>query len=398
MTMHESLTPMLESGPAGRRAVGRALLATGTCIALALLIVKTWDALTPYILGLTVAYLLMPLVRWFETRLPATGRLARARHAIATMLTFIALLVVVVILAAILMDPVIDQTKELFNSLEAYWNGILTDYPTFRDWYADVFPPKVQVWVQDHLDDLGRALIDAAVGMLRSVVTTFGGVLSGFLSLVMVPLFVIYFVLNLEGLDTRLRRQLPASWADDAIAVVSIFNRIFGSYSRGVIFEAVIVGFITGFGYWAIGVNLWAALGVIAFAGEIVPILGPWIAFFISFPVVLATQPEKAIPAVALFGVIQLLEGWIIAPRIQGHSVDFSASATLVILAVGGALGGGLGVVIAMPTAAIIRAFIVYADRRLSGMTPAEAVAGVVTTDDESRAEEGSIDPGGELR
>ena len=63
---------------------------------------------------------------------------------------------------------------------------------------------------------------------------------------------------------------------------MAIFNRIFGSYSRGVIFEAVLVGFITGFGYWVIGVDLWAALGVIAFAGEIVPILGPWIAFLIS--------------------------------------------------------------------------------------------------------------------
>jgi predicted PurR-regulated permease PerM len=237
----------------------------------------------------------------------------------------------------------------------------------------------VQLWVQDHLDDLGRAIIDSAVGLVRSVIRSFGGVLSGFLALVMIPLFVIYFVIDLDGIETRLRRQLPNGWADDAVALVSIFNRTLGSYSRGVIFEAILVGFITGFGYWAIGVSLWAALGVIAFAGEIVPILGPWIAFLISFPVVLATQPEKAIPAILLFGVIQMLEGWIIAPRIQGHSVDFSASATLIILAIGGSLGGGLGVVIAMPTAAIIRAFIVYADRRFSGMTSVEAIAGFVT-------------------
>jgi predicted PurR-regulated permease PerM len=213
----------------------------------------------------------------------------------------------------------------------------------------------------------------------------------------MIPLFVVYFVLDLDGIDTRLRRQLPDAWTEDAVALVAIFNRIFGSYTRGVIFEAILVGFITGFGYWVIGVELWAALGVIAFAGEIVPILGPWIAFFISFPVVLATQPEKAIPAVALFGIIQLLEGWIIAPRIQGHSVDFSASASLVILAIGGALGGGLGVVISMPTAAIIRAILVYADRRLSGMTTAEAVVGIVTeveTSEDNTAFDLQTEPG----
>ncbi|MEZ4495308.1 MAG: hypothetical protein R2845_00670 [Thermomicrobiales bacterium] len=51
---------------------------------------------------------------------------------------------------------------------------------------------------------------------------------------------------------------------------------------------------ITGLGYWFIGVELALALAVVAFAGEIVPILGPWIAFFILFPVIPATQPDRA--------------------------------------------------------------------------------------------------------
>ena len=397
MTVPEPATLVVEPEKTDRRAMGRAALALVACIGMLLIVITTWEALSPYILGLTVAYLLLPLVRWFEQLLPARGRLERFRHAIATLLTFAVLVVAAVILAAILVGPIVDQTKEVSESLSTYWNGILADYPTFRDWYEDVVPPDVQVWVQNHLDELGRAIVTTATDILRSVVTTFGGVLSGFLALVMVPLFIVYFLLDLDGIGTRLRRQLPAAWTDDAIAAVTIFNRIFGSYSRGVIFEAILVGFITGFGYWIIGVDLWAALGVIAFAGEIVPILGPWIAFIISFPVVLATQPEKAIPAIALFGVIQLLEGWIIAPRIQGHSVDFSASATLIILAIGGALGGGLGVVIAMPTAAIIRAFFVYGDRRLSGMTTVEALVGI-GTDAGEPSDHGSLDAGEKAR
>jgi predicted PurR-regulated permease PerM len=378
MTMIESAVPVVESSSVHRRTAGRAALAILTGLGLLLLVVSTWEALAPFILGLTIAYLVLPLVRWFEARLPKEGRLAGARHALATLLTSLVLVIFVVILASILLDPIVDQTKIVFSSFSIYWNDILDRYPSFRSWYQDVVPPEIQAWAQDHFDELGRTIIETAVGLLRSIITSFGGVLSGFLALVMVPLFVVYFVLDLDGIDSRLRRQLPDAWLNDAVALVAIFNRIFGSYSRAVIFEAVLVGFITGFGYWAIGVSLWAALGVIAFAGEIVPILGPWIAFLISFPVVLATQPEKAIPAVALFGIIQMLEGWIIAPRIQGHSVDFSASATLIILAIGGSLGGGLGVVISLPSAAIIRAFLVYADRRLSGMTPVHALVGIV--------------------
>ena len=134
------------------------------------------------------------------------------------------------------------------------------------------------------------------------------------------------------------------------------------------------MGFITGFGYWIIGVDVFLPLGVLAMIGEIVPIIGPWLAFLVSFPVVLATQPELAIPAMVLFGVIQMLEGWFIAPQIQGNSNDFTNSGTLVILAIGGALGGALGVVLALPVAGLIRAISVYTYRRLQGSNPDHAV------------------------
>ena len=98
--------------------------------------------------------------------------------------------------------------------------------------------------------------------------------------------------------------EFPRAWAGDALALVHIFSRVIGSYTRGVIIESIIVGVITGLGYYLIGVQVWLPLGVIAFIGEIVPIIGPWIAFFISLPVILATQPDKAVLALGLFVVI----------------------------------------------------------------------------------------------
>ena len=160
--------------------------------------------------------------------------------------------------------------------------------------------------------------------------------------------------------------------------VLRIADRLMASYTHGVLVSSVVVGMITGFGYWIIGVELWLALGVIAFLGEIVPILGPWIAFFISFPVILVTQPEKAIPAIVIFGVIQALEGWFISPRIQADSIEFPTAVVLVALAIGGAVAGGIGVVLALPVAAIARALLVYTMRRLNGVRPARAAMGIL--------------------
>ena len=193
-------------------------------------------------------------------------------------------------------------------------------------------------------------------------------------AIIAVPLFVIYFLIDEPKITRQIRGQFPRAWAGDALALVHIFNRVFGSYTRGVIIESIIVGIITGLGYYLIGVQVWLPLGVIALIGEIVPIIGPWIAFFISLPVILATQPDKAVLALGLFVVIQILEGWFLAPRIQGGSVNFTPSATLVALAVGGAIGGPLGVILALPAAALMRDIAFYTSYRAGGFSPAEAM------------------------
>jgi predicted PurR-regulated permease PerM len=356
----------------------RHLFAIAVLVAVAILLWSVVDALGPYVLGLLLAYLLLPIVHLIEGRLPAGGRLGAARRPVAALLTAVLTLVAVVLLIAFLLEPVMEQTADLLKALPTYWDQLLAKYGTFSAWYADNVPAETQVWIEEHIGDISKAVIGGTLALVGFLFNLGGSAISALSALVMVPLFVVYFLIDEKRIPARLRHQLPEAWADDAVAVYGLANGILGTYTRGVVVEAVIVGFITGGGYWLIGVDLYLPLGVIAFAGEIIPILGPWIAFFISFPVVLVTQPELAIPAVLLFGVIQLLEGWIIAPKIQGESVDFSASTTLVILAIGGALGGGFGMLIALPVAALARALIVYVTRRLSGVAPGEAAVGLI--------------------
>ena len=173
----------------------------------------------------------------------------------------------------------------------------------------------------------------------------------------------------------QVRGEFPRAWAGDALALVRIFSRVFGSYTRGVIVESIIVGVITGLGYYLIGVQVWLPLGVIALIGEIVPIIGPWIAFFISLPVILATQPDKTVLALGLFVVIQILEGLFLAPRIQGGSVNLTPAATLIALAIGGVIGGPLGVILALPAVALMREIALYTSYRAGGLSPAEAMS-----------------------
>ena len=338
-------------------------------ILLGVLLTIVWfarDAMAPYLLAFLLIYMLLPVVRWVERWLPSHGRLANLSRPIAAIGTAIATIVLILVLLGILLDPIIDQTSELLTSFSEYWSTLQADHENFRDAYDAIVPERLQAWIDGNVARVGQALLNGAAGMVSWLLNTTGSLIDTGMALVAIPLFVIYYLIDEKQTARTLRIQLPKAWSDDLVAMVAITDRVFGSYTRGVVLEATIVGVITGFGYWLIGVELALPLGVIAFCGEIVPIIGPWIAFMISFPVVLATQPELAIPAILVFLVIQAVEGWVLAPRIQGGSVEFTSSGTLLILAIGGALAGGLGVVFALPVAALA----LYVNERLAGASP----------------------------
>ena len=274
-----------------------------------------------------------------------------------------------------LAEPVIEQTALILSSLEELWLEAQANAPGIRAQYEETVPEIAQGWIDDGFASLGRTLV-AIGGEAGGLLVSFtGNALSLVVSLVALPLFVIYFLIDEPKITREVREQMPRAWAGDALALVHLFNRIFGLYTRGVIIESIIVGIVTGVGYFVIGVEVWLPLGAIALVGEIVPIVGPWIAFFISLPVILATQPDKALLALGLFGLVQLLEGWFLAPRIRGSSVKLTPSATILVLALAGAIAGPLGVILALPTAALLRDVSFYTSYRAGGLSPSEALA-----------------------
>jgi len=363
-TQHDNQTAPAGPGPISPAA---RIFTLAVIALLALILWLARHALVPYVIAIIIIYMLLPVVHWLERALPKEGRIAAFARPIAAIGSAVLALALLILLIGVLLNPIIDETTEMLTNFSAYWEQIKADHPTVRDAYEAYVPDEIQDWVNSHLQEIATNLMAGIASVAGWLLNTTGSAISTVLALVSIPLFIVYYLIDEKSTTRTLRAQFPQAWSQDAIACFRIFDRIFGAYTRGVILEATIVGIITGFGYWVIGVDLFLPLGVVAFVGEIVPIIGPWIAFLISFPVVLATQPELAIPAVILFGVIQALEGWFLAPQIQGNSNDFTNSGTLVILSIGAALGGGLGMILALPAAGLLRALSIYTFMRLQG-------------------------------
>jgi predicted PurR-regulated permease PerM len=97
-----------------------------------------------------------------------------------------------------------------------------------------------------------------------------------------------------------------------------------------------------------------------------VPILGPWLSFIAAAIVVLATEPEKIWIIIPLFLGIQQLENTFLVPKIQGDAVNMNPAIIMILLVLGGALFGIIGVIVIVPFAAIARDVFIYVYNRLS--------------------------------
>lgn len=333
--------------------------------------------LGPYLLAITLSYLLLPVVRGIERVFPSHGRWAKMRRPLATLLSVAMLLLAAVALGAFVAQPVIEDIDTIANDFPAYWTGLTQD-SRLSNWYADLVPAEAQSWIDENFGNLGQTILTSATGLLDYLFSATGSIIEAVLAFIIVPVFMIYVLIDRPNSQRQIRKLMPERWVDDTLSVASIADGILAAYTRGVIISSAVVGMITATAYWAVGIDLWLALGMIALLGEIVPILGPWIAFVISFPVVLVTQPDKAIWAVLVFAVIQALEGWFISPKIQSSSIEFPPVIVLLTLAIGGEIAGAVGVVLAIPAAAILRALAVYVLRRVDGVRPKAATEGLL--------------------
>ncbi len=387
------LIPEPDSQPFWMEIRTRHIFTVAIIVTLVAILIAARDNLGPYIFGFTLAYFLLPIVRLIESRIPDTGRFASARRPVATILAVVITIGAAILLITLLAQPVAEEMQELADAFPDYW-AEARDGTQFGEWYGENVPAEVQTWLTEHIGDIGRGLLNGAASVLGYFFSVTGSVVNAVLAFVIVPVFMAYVLMDRRGSAARIRASFPEAWAEDTLQVLRIVDGIMASYTKGVVVSSAVVGAITGLGYWLIGVDLWLSLAAIAFLGEIVPILGPWIAFFISFPVVLITQPDKAILAILVFGVIQMLEGWFISPRIQGKSIDLPSSVVLVALAIGGALGGGLGVILALPAVAIFRALVIYVMRRLDHARPEAASAGLLpNTREGPGTEREQVDP-----
>ena len=183
--------------------------------------------------------------------------------------------------------------------------------------------------------------------------------------------------------------MLPRSWRVDVWRIIRVINHILSSYIRGQLLLALAVGLATTAGMLIVGAPYALILGIVSGITEIIPVVGPVIGAVPGILIALVLGDWLLLLKVVLiYVVVQQLENNLLVPKIQGDSVNLHPAIIMVALVVGSQVAGLIGLILAVPTTAILRDVYLYLYRRLTeGYSPRAAEASLPTRQSASTRE-----------
>jgi len=318
--------------------------------------------LTPFVLAALLAWLGDPLV----DRVERTGR----SRVFGVSLVFV-LMVLLVTLAALILVPMVErQVKTLVDSLPGIREWIVgTAIPWVENRtgfslaaWAD--PQRLFDWARDHWQQAG------------GVAATFFGYLqrSGFVfvtwivNLVLLPILTFYFLRDWDALVERVASLIPRDHIDTVSRLASESDERLGGFLRGQFLVMVAQGVFYAVGLQLIGLRLGILVGLIAGLISFVPYLGAAVGAILMLLAALVQSQgidwQLLVLGTAVFTAGQLLESYVLTPRLVGDRIGLHPVAVIFAVMAGGQLFGFLGMLIALPVAAVANVLLKFAHER----------------------------------
>ena len=355
----------------------RLFLWLGTTVLVLYLIWRARGALLPFAVGAIIAYSLEPIVTalagTFEGRIEAhRRRLIRTLSVVGLYLVFFGLLTVTgfyfVPVAADQVSHFVDQLPTLVREAREQTDELVR-------LYRERAPIEVQRQLNGFADDAASAAAGAGEVAVRRTVGILTATAATIFGFAVVPFWMFYVMRDRPAAIPALLAAVPLEIRQDVANLIRIADYQLGRYIRGQLFLGLVVGFAVGIAMTVIGVELSIGLGVWAGVTELIPVIGPWLGAIPGLLIVAATEPGLLVPVALVYFAVQMLENNFLVPRIQGDAVSLHPAVIIVLLTLGGAAAGFIGLVIVIPLAAITREVFWYLDRRLQGQTPDESLA-----------------------
>ncbi len=306
-----------------------------------------------------LALVLEPWFNWLKLK-------AGLPDMVALIVVFLSLLLPISLITIFFGGIIADQIAELIEQLPSIWQRLVA-------WLKERRPELDQFFRENTLGEKiskavkepGGVTADFVNYLLVSAVSAGSGIASGIASLMswaIAPVYLIFFLLiptlRPESLSVSNFPFLKEETAKDLIYLLSEFVHLVVTFFRGQIVIALLQGILFAIGFSLAGLKYGAILGLMLGFLNIVPYLGSMLGLAITLPTAwfqLGGGWELLLWIIVVFSIVQMIEGYVLTPRIMGDRTGLHPLTIIIaIFFWGSALGGILGMILAIPLTAFL--------------------------------------------
>ena len=330
-------------------------------IATAVFLVALWflgDVILPFVLGGAIAYCLDPIADRLE-------RAGTSRVAAVAIITLVAILIFVLLILLVIPTLVeqtaslIDTAPELFDRLR---NGLTERFPQLLDDQSAVYKQLLAIGetIQSKGGELVNGIVSSALGLINILVL-----------IVIVPVVAVYMLLDWDNMTAKIDDMLPRDHVETIRGLAREIDATLASFIRGQGTVCLVLGTYYAVALMLAGLNFGLIVGFIAGLITFIPYVGALVGGVLAVGLALfqfwgsvevvdgetvsyATNWLRIGIVAGIFGLGQFLEGNILTPKLVGGSVGLHPVWLLFALSVFGTLFGFVGMLVAVPIAAVI--------------------------------------------
>lgn len=315
-------------------------------------------AIIPLILAIAIAYLLTPIVILLQKKM---------RRVFAVTITYIIFTGIIFTIFFFIIPIIIDQFRTFMDRFPAYMENLTKIINDFLQNSVliksaenligkEIIPRDVSSITKYFISRINLEEIDifqraTTVGML---------IFNTVLYLIVGPLLGIYILNYTDKIKTTFIKIIPKRFKNQTTIILERINKVAGRYVRGQILVSIIVGILCTIVLLVLKVDFAILLGSIAGLLNMIPLLGPIIGAIPAALTALFISPLKALLVILLFIAVQQIDNYIISPNIMKYQVGVHPGIIIFSLMAGGALFGIWGLLIAVPTVAILQEILRY--------------------------------------
>ncbi len=308
----------------------------------------------PIIVSLILAFILNPIVNYFsKLYFLLTG--TEIVKGIAVLLTFVIAALFFGILGTFVVFPFMQEFDKFIIDLPSLVTRI-QDIGIELEHRASLLdiPVNINTLIQQTIASAAAFSADLVKRMLQAIF----GFASSIIQLVVVPVLTYYFLKDWLILKERLITMFAVDSRNRVRNVIEELSIVISGYIRGQVLISVVIGVIVFCGMYILKIDYPLVLGLLAACTETIPIIGPIVGSIPAIMLAYLVSPALAVKVIIFYIIVHQIENHIVVPNIMGHTIALHPVVVIISLLIGGQLLGIIGMMLAVPTAAILRVVI----------------------------------------